>query len=99
MSRHVSLTLATAVLVGGLLAAQGPQPAAGGPGARGGARGGGRGGTPIQPGEECPPGMTEWRTDNCRAPEFPSPSILDYRPASTLVVATHEVPKAKYGVV
>jgi predicted TIM-barrel fold metal-dependent hydrolase len=33
------------------------------------------------------------------APEFPPPSILDYRPRSTLVTATHLVPKAKYPVV
>ena len=30
------------------------------------------------------------------APEFPAPSILDYRPRSTLVTATHLVPRAKY---
>jgi predicted TIM-barrel fold metal-dependent hydrolase len=30
------------------------------------------------------------------APEFPAPSILDYRPKSTLVTATHLVPRAKY---
>src|SRR5512146_1401700 len=30
------------------------------------------------------------------APEFPAPSILDYRPHSTLVTATHLVPRAKY---
>src|SRR6185369_8151488 len=69
-------------------------------GGRAGGGGGGRGGgVAIQPGQECPPGMTEWRTDNCRGPEFPAPSILDYRPRSTLVVAEHQVPKAKYGVV
>ncbi len=72
-------------------------------GAQGGPPGGGppgaRGGTPIKDGEECPPGMTEVRPRNCRAPELPAPSILDYRPRSTLVTAEHLVPKAKYPVI
>jgi uncharacterized protein len=54
------------------------------------------GGTRIQPGQECPPGTTEVRPGNCMAPQEPPPSILDYRPRSTLVVAEHEVPKAKF---
>src|SRR5690606_34054951 len=32
----------------------------------------------------------------CQAPEFPPPSILDYRPRSTLVVPEHPVPRAKF---
>jgi predicted TIM-barrel fold metal-dependent hydrolase len=60
-----------------------------------GGRGGGRG-TPIQPGESCPPGTTEIRPRSCMAPENPAPSILDYRPHSTLVTPVHLVPKAKY---
>ena len=59
----------------------------------------GRGGGPsatIKPGEECPPGMTEVRPNNCQAPQLPPPSILDYRPHSTLVSVEHKVPKAKY---
>src|SRR5262245_21638366 len=83
----------------------GPSPAAGAPpsgpppqgggreggGREGGGRGrGGRGGgVAIQPGQECPAGMTEWRADNCRAPEFPPPSIVDYRPRSTVVATEH----------
>jgi predicted TIM-barrel fold metal-dependent hydrolase len=64
---------------------------------RGGGRGGGRGNaTSIQPGEECPPGTTEIRPRSCMAPEFPAPSILDYRPKSQLVAPVHMVPKAKY---
>jgi predicted TIM-barrel fold metal-dependent hydrolase len=59
---------------------------------------GGRG-TPIKPGEECPPGMTEVRPQNCQAPELPPPSIVDYRPKSTLVVPAHPVPKAKFPVI
>jgi predicted TIM-barrel fold metal-dependent hydrolase len=53
----------------------------------------------IQPGQECPAGMTEYRPNTCRPPEFPAPSILDYRPRSTLVVAEHLVPKAKFPVI
>jgi uncharacterized protein len=59
----------------------------------------GRGGTQITPGEECPPGMTETRPRSCQAPEFPPPSIVDYRPRSTLVTAEHKVPKAKFPAV
>lgn len=57
---------------------------------------GARGGTTIKAGEQCPPGMTEVRPRNCRAPELPAPSIVDYRPRSTLVTAAHSVPKAKF---
>lgn len=58
-------------------------------------RGGGRG-TPIQPGESCPPGTTEIRPRSCMAPENPPPSILDYRPKSTLITPAHLVKTAKY---
>src|SRR5688572_30636658 len=34
-----------------------------------------------------------------RTPEFPAPSILDYKPRSTLVVPEHPVPRAKYPVI
>jgi predicted TIM-barrel fold metal-dependent hydrolase len=34
-----------------------------------------------------------------RKPEFPAPSILDYKPRSTLVVPQHQVPRAKYPVI
>jgi len=53
-------------------------------------------GTPIKPGEECPAGMTEVRPGSCQAPTIPPPSIVDYRPRSTLVAAAHPVPRAKY---
>ncbi len=80
--------------VAGASAGQG---APGAPGGRQGGRGGGRGGgITIQDGQECPPGTTEWRPNSCRPPEFPAPSILDYRPKSTLVTAEHKVPKAKF---
>jgi predicted TIM-barrel fold metal-dependent hydrolase len=72
-------------------------------GAQGGAAGGGppgaRGGTIIRDGEACPAGMTEVRPRSCRAPEMAAPSILDYRPRSTLVTAEHVVPRAKYPVI
>jgi len=95
--RRTSLTLAglTALaVVVSPIAAQDP------PAGRGGGRGG-RGGIQIQPGEECPPGTTEVRPRSCRAPapEFPAPSIVDYRPRSTLKVAEHPIPKAKYPAV
>ena len=58
---------------------------------------GGRGQeTTIGPGDSCPPGMTEIRPRRCMAPQSPPPSILDYRPHSTLVVPAHPVPKSKY---
>jgi predicted TIM-barrel fold metal-dependent hydrolase len=50
----------------------------------------------IEPNQECPPGTTETRPGNCRAPETPAPSILDYRPKSTLVAPSHPVPRAKF---
>ena len=66
-----------------------------------GGRGGGRGGpgsvAPVN--GECPPGTTLTRPGQCRAPEMPAPSILDYRPRSTLVVEEHLVPSAKFPVV
>ncbi|HUL71612.1 MAG TPA: amidohydrolase family protein [Vicinamibacterales bacterium] len=60
---------------------------------------GGRGGAQIQPGQECPPGMTEVRPGNCQTPEFPVPSIVDYRPKPTLVTDAHLVPKARYAAI
>jgi predicted TIM-barrel fold metal-dependent hydrolase len=64
-----------------------------GPGGRGG-----RGGpvTEIGPGQECPSGMTEVRPGRCQAPTEAPPSIVDYRPRSTLVTPEHLVPRAKY---
>jgi predicted TIM-barrel fold metal-dependent hydrolase len=56
-------------------------------------------GVPPLPNGECPPGHTLVRIGRCQAPEQPPPSILDYRPTSTLVVDEHMVPKAKFPVV
>ncbi len=58
--------------------------------------GGGGATTVIQPGEPCPSGMTEVRPRRCQAPTLPPPSIVDYRPRSTLVVPEHPVPRAKF---
>jgi hypothetical protein len=54
--------------------------------------------TSIQLGESCPPGTTEIRPRSCMGPEEAAPSILDYRPRSTLVAPTHVVKKARYPV-
>jgi len=59
----------------------------------------GRSGTRIGANQECPPGTTETRPEICQAPEWPAPSILDYRPRSTLVTVEHKVPKAKFPVI
>jgi predicted TIM-barrel fold metal-dependent hydrolase len=70
--------------------------------AQGGRGQGGRGGAPrveIKEGEECPPGMTEVRANSCQAPVTPAPSIVDYRPRSTVVAKATMVPKAKYPIV
>ena len=89
--------VATALLYAGS-PSQGQPPAgqaAGQPQGQG--RGGrGRGADLPMVNGECPPGTTEWRAGRCRAPEFPAPSILDYRPRSTLVTEEHLVPRAKY---
>jgi len=55
--------------------------------------------TRVGSGEACPPGTTEIRPRICRAPESPAPSILDYRPRSTLVTSAHTVQAAKYPVI
>jgi len=52
--------------------------------------------TRLTAGESCPPGTTEIRPRICRAPELPAPSILDYRPRSTLITSGRTVRAAKY---
>jgi len=89
MSR-AAFVLAAAAMVGAAAAAQGP-------GGQGGGRG--RGGVPVGAGGECPPGTTLVRVGQCQTPEWPAPSIVDYRPKSTLVVDEHRVPRAKFPVV
>jgi predicted TIM-barrel fold metal-dependent hydrolase len=76
----------TALVAGGAMFAQGGR--------------GGRGSwVSIKDGEECPPGTTEARHLQCAAPASAPPSILDYRPRSTVVARQHLVPKAKFPVV
>ena len=86
--KSVVVTAAAACTALASLSAQQSQPSNRGPG---GARG-----TQIQPGESCPPGTTEIRPRNCLGPEAPAPSILDYRPRSTLVTPAHMVKTAKF---
>lgn len=62
-------------------------------------RGGFRGSTTIGPGESCPAGTTEIRPRTCMAPEADAPSILDYRPRSTLVAPETLVKRARYPVI
>ena len=53
----------------------------------------------IEAGKSCPSGTTEIRPHICRAPQTPAPSILDYRPVSTLVTPAHLVPRAKFAAI
>ncbi len=53
----------------------------------------------LEAGQSCPPGTTEIRPRICRAPEAAAPSILDYRPHSTLVTASHNVARAKFAAI
>jgi len=91
----VVIPLLSLSLASGSLASQQPQPQQQ-PSNRGP---GGARGTQIQPGESCPPGTTEIRPRNCLGPEAPAPSILDYRPKSTLVAPVHMVKTAKYAAI
>jgi predicted TIM-barrel fold metal-dependent hydrolase len=45
------------------------------------------------------PGQIRPRPGEGRDPEFPPPTILQYKPRSTLVVPAHTVPRAKFPVV
>ena len=96
--RHLMMFagVSAGLLLAAPVAAQNPpaQPPAG----RGGG-GGFRGGITIKDGEQCPPGTTEVRPRSCLGPEGAIPSILDYRPKSTLVAPIHMVPRAKFPVI
>jgi len=78
----VTSSIALAVLTASALAAQGP--------------GRGNQSVTIRPGEQCPAGMTDIRPRRCQAPTLPAPSIVDYRPRSTLVTPVHTVPRPKF---
>jgi predicted TIM-barrel fold metal-dependent hydrolase len=58
------------------------------------------GGQPVEisvaEGQPCPPGTTLARIGRCVAPALPPPSILDYRPKSTLVTQETVVTRAKF---
>ena len=106
-SRGLVWTAGLAVIVSAAVLAQqappaGTQTAPGGqpPAGRGrGGPGGPQEQTQIKPGEDCPPGMTEFRAGRCGKPASPPPSIVDYRPKSTVVATDHMVPRAKFPVV
>jgi predicted TIM-barrel fold metal-dependent hydrolase len=66
------------------------------PAGRGGGGRGGRG-TAFAPGDStCPLGQTEIRPRTCMAPEFTPPTIVDYRPRTTLVADAHMVKTSKF---
>ncbi len=54
---------------------------------------------PTATAQQLPPGQIRPRPAEGREPEFPAPSIRDYKPRSTLVVPQHPVPRAKFPVV
>src|SRR5581483_5267888 len=98
-SHVVAALSALALGFGAVLFGQQPPaapPAPTGQAQAGGRRGGRANQVQIQPGQECPPGTTEIRPQTCQAPEYPPPTIVDYRPHSTLITAEHKVPKAKF---
>lgn len=88
MQKVVVTIITAAVVAGGIVLAQAGQ-----------GRGGRSGWITIKDGEQCPPGTTEARHLQCAPPASPAPSILDYRPRSTVVAEAHLVPRAKYPVV
>ena len=45
------------------------------------------------------PGVQRGRPGQGRSPEFPPPTITDYKPRSTLKVAEHKVPRARFPVI
>jgi predicted TIM-barrel fold metal-dependent hydrolase len=100
MRRFSALALIPIVtaLSGIVAVAQGGRGAGAPPDQQGG-RGGGRGGVPVLDNGECPPGMTEVRAGRCQAPELPPPSIVDYRPRTTLVTGQNLRPRAKFPVI
>ena len=90
MRKFIGVVCVAAIATSGVLVAQG------------GRGQGGRGGAPrvdIKDGEQCPPGMVEVRANSCQAPSAPPPSIVDYRPRSTVVAKATMVPKAKFPIV
>jgi predicted TIM-barrel fold metal-dependent hydrolase len=99
-SKGSIVAIALAVMGGAAVAWQQP-PQTAAPAEQRPAQGRGRGRANIVAPEngECPAGTTEIRPGQCMKPEFPPPSILDYRPRNTLVHEEHLVPKAKFPVI
>ena len=95
----LALILIVTALSGVLAIAQGGRGAGAPPDQQGGRGGGRAGGAPVQENGECPAGMTLVRAGRCQAPELPPPSIVDYRPRTTLVTAENLRPRAKFPVV
>src|SRR6266542_2846776 len=54
---------------------------------------------PVRAQQRCLAGQTEIRPGNCQKPKLKVPSIVDYRPVSTLVVPEHKVPRPRYPVI
>jgi len=101
LASAASATGLVLVAVAALYGQQGSTPGTPqGPGGGGrGGRGGGAEQVQIEPGQPCPPGMTLVRVGRCGKPVLSPPSILDYRPKSTVVATAHPVPRAKFPVV
>ena len=49
--------------------------------------------------QQLGPGQIRPRPAEGRDPEFPPPSIIEYKPRSTLIVPGHMVPRAKFPTV
>ncbi|HEU4993958.1 MAG TPA: amidohydrolase family protein [Gemmatimonadaceae bacterium] len=96
MRRTILLGVVAIAVASRTVHSQQPTPTPSQPAPAQAARGFGARGNAIEAGEQCPPGQTEIRPRRCAAPEFPAPSIVDYRPHSTLVTPAHKVPRAKY---
>jgi hypothetical protein len=54
---------------------------------------------PVPSAQGGAPGGLLRRPGDGRTPEFPEPTITQYKPRSTLKTAVHQVPKAKYPVI
>jgi predicted TIM-barrel fold metal-dependent hydrolase len=95
-SQLVSVAVVAAAVVAGVavVAERGQE------GGRGrGGRGGFANAVEIAAGQECPEGTTEVRPGRCQKPQLPTPTIVDYRPTSTVVAPDHLVPRAKFPVI
>ena len=93
MRRSSARLIAASMILAAIALPSGAQQPAG----RGGNGGRGGRGTAFAPGDTaCPLGQTEIRPRTCMAPEFAPPSILDYRPRTTLVADAHMVKTSRF---